>query len=280
VTGSGRRLSSTVTQLRPPGHVVTAVRDRWPDVGAEWAAAVPDELAALCDRFNAIPVRTLPARYGFVVAVMTPSGPMVLRASPDPAGRAQVEVSRAMAKVGAGPVIYDVAVTGTGTWIAMEQIEPGIPLARISDAVNVLRRLNEQPAPVPGMRGLDQWLRERLNDEQMADVAPGQPSVSAGERRQALSILDDLAVRPNRRNLCHGDLHAGNVLVRADGRLFLIDPRGVSGEVAYDVAVLALKAARGAPAAARAVAVQIAPCVGVDAARAEGWVRVASAARV
>ncbi|MFL6144331.1 MAG: aminoglycoside phosphotransferase family protein [Labedaea sp.] len=241
----------------------------------------------LCKRFNARAERTLPARYGFVVVASTPNGPLVLRASPDPAGKVQAEVSRALAKVGAGPAIHEVVVTNTGTWIAMEQIEPGIALDRATLSFDLLCRvrkflhkLYEQPTPVLNMRGIDQWLRERLLDDHLTDVASGQFSVSAGERSQALDILDDLAAGPAGWNLCHGDLHAGNIIERADGRLFLIDPRGVSGEITYDVAVLALKAAHNSPVAARPLAVQFAAFVGLDAARAEAWVRVAAAARV
>jgi streptomycin 6-kinase len=169
----------------------------------------------------------------------------------------------------------------------MEQIDPGTRLDRtdlsfdlVHAIVNVLRRIDAQPAPVSDMRRIDQWLRERLDDDQLTDLAPGRLGASVAERQQALRVLDHLSDQPDRQNLCHGDLHPGNVLVRADGRLFLIDPRGVSGEVAYDVAVLALKAVRGAPAAARAVAVQLSTCVGVDPQRVQAWVRVASAARV
>jgi streptomycin 6-kinase len=78
--------------------------------------------------------------------------------------------------------------------------------------------------------------------------------------------------------MCHGDVSARNVLTGKGGRLFLVDPRGLSGDAAYDVAVAALKAmVRGAPSS---VASHLANSVGVDPDRVRAWMIVADAARV
>lgn len=62
------------------------------------------------------------------------------------------------------------------------------------------------------------------------------------------------------------------------GWVVLIDPRGVSGEVEYDLAVVALKATRFVPLAV--ILTNLASLVGVDQHRVEVWTVVASAARV
>jgi streptomycin 6-kinase len=61
-------------------------------------------------------------------------------------------------------------------------------------------------------------------------------------------------------------------------RLYLIDPRGVSGELAYDVAVIALKGERYAPPTETAAA--LARNLAVPADRVDAWQRIARAARV
>ncbi|PKW14837.1 streptomycin 6-kinase [Saccharopolyspora spinosa] len=61
-------------------------------------------------------------------------------------------------------------------------------------------------------------------------------------------------------------------------RLWLIDPRGVNGEPAYDVAVVALKACLDDPAPAVAVARSLAASTGAAPERAARWVPNASAA--
>ena len=59
---------------------------------------------------------------------------------------------------------------------------------------------------------------------------------------------------------------------------FAIDPRGMAGEVAYDIAVIALKAARHVPSLLGVT--RLARSVGIDSARARVWLLVADAARV
>jgi len=93
----------------------------------------------------------------------------------------------------------------------------------------------------------------------------------------ALAILDDLA-EDTTPQLCHGDTSPWNILALGHDTWVLIDPRGVSGEVAYDVAVLALKLARGRSAAF--ITAPLAGAVGVDPERVHAWALIADAARV
>jgi len=58
----------------------------------------------------------------------------------------------------------------------------------------------------------------------------------------------------------------------------LIDPRGMSGETAYDVAVLAIRVARFQP--TPNIASLIANAAGLDPKRVSAWMTVADAARV
>jgi streptomycin 6-kinase len=78
--------------------------------------------------------------------------------------------------------------------------------------------------------------------------------------------------------LCHGDASPWNLLLSNDRRLMLIDPRGLAGEVAYDLAVVAIKAASVAPPAITAP--YLAHQVEADPDRVLAWVSIADAARV
>ncbi|WP_212804654.1 phosphotransferase [Actinocatenispora sera] len=69
---------------------------------------------------------------------------------------------------------------------------------------------------------------------------------STKERRAALADLDTLALN-HVPGLCHADASPWNVLAGKHERLYLIDPRGISGEVSYDAAIIALKAAPHRP---------------------------------
>lgn len=71
--------------------------------------------------------------------------------------------------------------------------------------------------------------------------------------------------------MCHGDVSLGNVL-RGRDRLYLIDPRGMAGDVEYDAAVASIKSGLDLRELARRLH--------VDVPRTEAWVRVEIAARV
>ncbi|WP_203665086.1 aminoglycoside phosphotransferase family protein, partial [Actinocatenispora rupis] len=78
--------------------------------------------------------------------------------------------------------------------------------------------------------------------------------------------------------LCHADASPWNILTGKDERLYLIDPRGITGEVAYDAAIIALKAATRIPVEATARGLD--SMLGIDSDRVLSWVLVAVAARV
>lgn len=276
----------TSALLQPDESVKAAVRQRWPERADQWLTAIGSELRELCDRYHAQPVKVLPARYGFVVATATATGmQLVMRASADPAGRAQAEVAIALARIGAGPAVHEVTETDAGTWMVLDQVMPGTPLreldftgSTIDRIVAMLRRLVDQPAPSPHLPLLSDWLRDRLTSDDATDLAPGQTIAPADERRLAVAILDDLAPTAARHGLCHGDASPGNILLGPDERLYLVDARGVLGEPAYDAAVLANKACEDmGPHHAGSL---LAERVGLDSARVQAWITVANAARV
>lgn len=272
----------TTADIEVPPNVAAAVREQW-GRGDDWAAQVKDELEDLCKRHRATPVRVLPARYGFVVATDSAHGPLVMRTTPDPAGQHQAVVAFALADLGVGPAIHDVTTTDSGTWTVMEQVIPGTTLADSGvdalplDALTLmLRPMIGQPAP-QGIPRIEDWLRDRLVVDDLTDAAPTLKPVPAHQRQAALRLIDDLA-QHGQASLCHGDTSWGNVLLGPSDQLFLIDPRGMSGDVAYDAAVVALKAGHLEP--PETAADRVAKRVGLDPARVQGWLTVARAARV
>lgn len=267
--------------LRVPPSVLDAVRERWPTRWREWSNNVGGELAELCVRYRAEPREVLPARYGFVVAVAAPDARLIMKASVDPWASYQAEVADTLATLGIGPTVRENVVTDTGTWTIMEQVFPGSPLVGVQHPTiyrlaAVFRSMAGQPIPGTDLPMLTDWLRDRLIDDDLNDLAPGRQIAPPAKRRRAIAILDDLCDGPE--GLCHGDTSPENVLRGHDGRLFLVDPRGVRGDVNYDAAVLALKAAPYA--SPMMVATQIASRAGLAADRVEAWLTVADAARV
>jgi streptomycin 6-kinase len=267
------------------GEVAAAVVRRWPDRGGRWCREVEGELAQLCQRYGVRARRAMHSRYGLVVDVATEDGQaLVFRASPDPAGADQQRASATLAKIGVGPIVHECTVTDTGTWTVTERITPGTPIGDMDwntiDPVAIcatLRSLVNRPVPSPPMTSVIDWLRDRLQAGDLTDLAPGREPASDKECKRALAVLRELE-RTHVPELCHGDASPWNLLMEASGRVVLIDPRGVMGEVAYDVGIVALKAA---PFISPAISgPQLAGLVGVDANRVSAWITVADAARV
>jgi streptomycin 6-kinase len=276
----------SAAQVQVPTRVAEAVRVRWPELAPTWCRHVLGEFNDLCDRYRGVFLRVLPARYGLVVAVATPDGPLVMRSSPDPAGPRQAQVSEALAKLGIAPAIHEVIVTVSGTWTVMERIFPGGPVQRADVAAlpldalaRLLGTMNGHPAPIDGLPSIADWLHHRLTSESLVDVAPSRQQVAPTVlRREALATLADLRSGRIVDRLCHGDTSLGNVLGGSRGQLFLVDPRGVAGEVEYDAAVFAIKAARPGP--PMPLAAKLAARAGMDIDRVQAWVAAAVAACV
>ncbi|GAA2562070.1 hypothetical protein GCM10010435_37510 [Winogradskya consettensis] len=267
-----------------PTSVLANVQQRWPEVAGSWAEHAGIELQSLCQQYQAVPREVLPARYGFVIAAESPTGPLVLRSTPDPHGPDQAAVAAALANLTISPYVYESNTTDHGTWTVLDRVSPGTALYETDMATIDLRKLFEplaamshQPTPRDGMPSIIDWLRSRLEDDHLEDRRLGTAVAPLEERQHALDLLSELATDHSPR-LCHGDASLGNVI--ADGRSGwkYIDPRGISGESAYDVAVLGLRIARVRTSAG--LVDQIAAFANASAIRVHSWMTVANAARV
>ena len=283
---AGRRLRRVMaSQNVLSKQVATVVRGRWPGRGERWCLAVEDEFAELCIRYQARSVGVMRSRYGLVVDIQTQDGArLVVRASPDPGASAQHLVVIALARLGIGPTVHEFTTTETGSWTILDRIMPGTPIGdmqwRAIDFAAIcaaLRGLLGQPGPSAALPSVCDWLRDRLEDDELTDLAPGTERPSPQERQRGLAILHDLETSCVA-GLCHGDASPWNILLGSDGRMMLVDPRGVAGDVAYDVAVVALKASSFVPLVHSVP--RLAAVVGVDADRVEAWAELAAVARV
>ncbi|MEV1291949.1 phosphotransferase [Pseudonocardia sp. NPDC049635] len=273
-----------MTTLRP--DVARAAYARWPDLAPAWTDALSGELADVCAALSVTPTgRTFPARSAHVIEATTGSGArLVLRSTPDPHAVHQAAVLARLAQAGLAPAVHLVRQTVTGVWTAMDIVEPGTSFAErepkprdLASIATMLRTLSTEQAPpsVPSIMG---WLRTRLTDPPADDQPPHRGPEPAAVRQTATLVLDQLATHMPAA-LCHADLSPPNLL-HGNSRLWFIDPRGMSGEAAYDIAVLALKLSDDQLDTARALARSIALSSGTDPDRAEAWVSVADAATV
>jgi streptomycin 6-kinase len=277
-----------IATVRVPPEIAESVRDRWPDMAAGWPRAVERELGDVCARFGAVPSEVLPARYSFVVVANTRHGDRIVRVTPDPDAMNQARAAQMLAECGAGPRIHEVRATSLGVWTISDRVVPGISLREVppgsvslDDMVAPFRAMAGVRAAVDSLPALGEWLRFRLAQPNLRDVPRGQSVASLPERERAQETLGSLDSHAESTALCHGDAHRGNLLISAkQPRVLLIDPRGMRGEVEYDIGVLALKLSSYDLQAAQSLCKKLAALAGVDGERAVLWITVARAARV
>ncbi|MDN5919323.1 MAG: phosphotransferase [Pseudonocardia sp.] len=266
--------------------VERAIRQRWPERADHWMADLPERLDVLCHELGVTPRRCFPSRFALVVEAESPSGAaLVIRSTPDPGAGHQTAVLERLAAADLAPVVHRVDRTPCAVWTVMDAVRPGTPLDTAEPSTipsdGVVKLLRGLAAGEPGpadLPDLTEWITPRLTDPPLDDQPPHGGPASEHERLRAMDVLGELA-RSRRTELCHGDLSPGNALI-AGSRLLLIDPRGINGEAAYDVAALALKTSRHDVTLARAAAAGLARTVDVDPDRAEQWAIVAAAATV
>lgn len=271
---------------RVPPNVEDAVSEQWPEAGPRWSANVIREFADLCERYELTPSQVFAARYAFAVAASTRSGEeVVLRSTPDPMAVHQAVVSQALADRDIGPRVHDVITTDSATWTIIDRVRPGDDLASLPNdqrtfraLTHVFQRLAGQPAPRADLPKLTDWLRQRLQDDHLTDLAPNRQPATPAERKHGLDALAQLEGCGSNDGLCHGDMSSTNVLLGSSGHLLLIDPRGLAGDANYDAAVLTAKAT-GYGISATVIG-QLVKNAGFDRARTEAWASIAIAARV
>ena len=235
---------------------------------AETAALVGAEDLEVLDRGRSSWMLT--GRVGSVEVVL--KAPIV-----DPVGH--FDAQELLAAAGVGPRLWwrDCAVAVLERLDAVtlaEVTDPGPYLGQVAVLAAQLAELERSPASRLG--SLAGWLAPRVAAAPV-DFSPTSVAPSQAQRLEALELLEALSAAAE--GPCHGDVNLGNVLVDSTGRVWLIDARGVLGDVHYDVAVLALKAC-GDRAAAVVAAGELARGAGLDPERTRGWVAVAATARV
>ncbi|MEU4377807.1 phosphotransferase [Pseudonocardia alni] len=209
---------------------------------------------------------------------------MILRSSPDPDAVHQAAVLEHLARADLAPAVHLVWHTEASTWTAMDAVTPGASFAEreprprdLAAVATMLHALSTENGPL-SVPSILPWLRARLTDPPVDDQPPHRGAEPAAVRHAAIAVLDQLA-DGEPAGLCHADLSPPNVL-HGQSRLWLIDPRGMNGEAAYDLAVLALKLSYDDLDTARALARSIAMSSQNDPDRADAWVTVADAATV
>ncbi len=200
--------------------------------GQAWLDELPGLVSAISSKLD---LRDLKAvtnlTYNYVLSGFQGDNPIILKASLDSEGLAREAFAlKCFAGCGAvkvlaedeGMLLLQRAAPGT----SLKSCFPNQEHESVEIACKVMKKLHQ--ANIPGAHHfphVKDWL----------EALDGDLKIPVQTLQKARGIRDQLLKTAKPNVLLHGDLHHDNILQNADGWL-VIDPKGVIGEPAYEVA--------------------------------------------
>lgn len=234
---------STVRCEAPDAAFARSIARAHPSVGPSWLRDLGAVQRRLAAEWQLTSMDWLPARGSCVMRAATAAGTDVVVKIPVIA-QDTVSERRALAYWdgdGAPRLLRSDARSGALliAWVDgrafVDEPDTRDTLRAAGDFLRALHRPKDASRPrLPTLEEkLAPWRRSR-------EQAEGSPLLDAATLRSEAAVRTWLAGSVPATTVIHGDLHPRNLLVRRDGALSAIDPYGIAGEPARDVASLGL----------------------------------------
>jgi streptomycin 6-kinase len=237
--------STTVTEIKlhtgliVPERVITTINAFvHQDFTPNWLSSLPTFIEALCTKWQiALEPRIADTWMTVVVFGTSPElGPVVIKSSPNVVDF--VAQARAF-EIGAGdhvPRLYDLDLAHCT--MVIERIVPGTELRYVAMDDDVAARIAAETLrtfwrPVADGEGL---IPQRRVLQPLFDWTPWPELIETNLVAQAQQLATLLLERSTHTCLVHGDFHHWNVLRRTSGAWMIIDPVGIVGDHAADIA--------------------------------------------
>ncbi len=202
------------------------------DKGKQWLASLPrliEQMEVVYGLSGLKQVTNL--SYNYVLSGFQESQPIILKLGPDIDGfKREASALKAFSGFGVVKVLAE-----SDGMLLLERAVSGVSLKSYfpeqdNDAIHIscdcLKRLHQAAIPrVHAFPHVKDWLKAL--DESL--------KIPDHYSHKARQLRDDLLVTASESVLLHGDLHHDNLLQNGDGWV-VIDPKGVIGEPAYEVA--------------------------------------------
>jgi len=213
------------------------------EAGKSWLAGFHDLRDQLRERWSLLDPQPFPAlSFNYLESARHSSGRQVVLkiGFPDPELETEILALGYYNGVGAVRLLEGDPARGA---LLLERIIPGDNLLTLTEdqtatriagqAMTDLWRLVPQPNPFPSM---EKWCRGFSRYLDHIQEKPGPLPIRLVN--QAAGLARELLEEKVEDILLHGDLHHGNILLGEAGRWLVIDPKGVIGDKASEVAPL------------------------------------------
>ncbi|MGI8927663.1 MAG: aminoglycoside phosphotransferase family protein [Tepidiformaceae bacterium] len=265
-----------------PETFASTMRSVYGEEGGPWLERLPAIIAECEQRWDLRAGEPFaPLSYNYVTRARRADGTTVVLKAGFPCRELRTEVEALCHFGGRGSVLLLEADVELGAFV-LEQLEPGNTLevnedeaAAMAAAAGVMRQLWHPPPAGHSFPSVADWGRgfERLRAAFDGGTGPYPEALV----REAEDLYASLLASSAQPVVLHGDLHHGNILAAGRQPWLAIDPKGVTGEPAYEAGALlrnprpGLLSAPGARATLARRSALLSEELGIDRERLRGW---------
>jgi streptomycin 6-kinase len=224
-----------------PAELASHVSEGCGEAGKQWLRELPTIIADLERHWSITVDSPFPGiEFNYVAPATDGEGrPVVLKIAP-PWTPVEIFGEAEYLRVkGGARCVKLIAVHEERKAILIERVVPGEPLFKtfagrednaIKPAIDVLSAvIGPVPVDASVSVSLDDWF-DRFRRYSETDFP-------ADYGAKALKLYDDLSAKPGGNLYLHGDFHPGNVVTSSENGFIIIDPKGISGHIGYEISV-------------------------------------------
>lgn len=224
-----------------PLEFIRRIQDTFGDNGDAWLEKFPQTLIGYAQNWN---LDILPhiehLSYNFVAPVRREDrGEAILKLGvPNHEITSEIAALRIYDGRGAARLLE---ADANGGAMLLEYVRPGVPLLEVSDddkatevAALTMQKLWRPISNIPGLISIEDWSMgfKRLRQHYQGGTGPFPKRLV----EQAESLFPELIKSTEKTVLLHGDLHHWNILSARRQPWLAIDPKGILGDPAFEVA--------------------------------------------
>jgi streptomycin 6-kinase len=226
-----------------PADFTNRIVGAFGDDGAKWLRQFPETFEHYVQHWSLTPFPHFePLSYNFVAPAIRQIGfteEVVLKLGvPNPELTSEIEALRLFDGRGAVRLLEADAKGGA---LLLERIKPGEPLVEMEDdekateiAAQVMQQLWRPLPDLRGLRTIEDWARGLMRLQKHYDGGTGPFPKKLVEAAEILFAY--LIVSTDSPVVLHGDLHHWNILSSQRDSWLALDPKGVLGDPAFEVA--------------------------------------------